>query len=300
MVQCTACTKQHRQCLNQAKHNTVCGIHENYYKNWFETHPPPRGFRLQLPEKPEYQFQIENQHVQITNKYVCSFVHPDESDYYEYLLHLPHIQWDTNVRMLVHLYIQFLNQPNCIQITNSNIDYYFHNMFRNPTFRPGTFLLRLLYLIREKERRENFLPNLTHNRIVEIIHHFVHHPAFEGFLYMDWTEECKEILCDSHILAVFLPIVHTKREEWKQEKQSKSLRIQSDLLEIAMHPSRVQDWYMDWEQRRQIQTRFLQKIDSLPSSPPLNTHNTPKWFPTNAPGAATNSRPSNISSGIKQ
>ena len=254
MVQCTAFTKKRRQCLNQSKYNTVCANHRTYYTNWFETHPPPRGFRLQLAEKSEYRFQIENQHVRITKEYVRSLVHPNESDYYEYLLHLPHIRWDTNIRMLMYLCIQFLNQSDMIPISNEIIDYYFHNMFRNPTFDPGTFLLRLLFLIKEKERRENFIPNLTNNRIVEIVQHFLNHPMFEGFLYMDWIDQCKEKLCNSRVFAVFLQIVHERREEWKLEKQSKSLRIQSDLLEIAMHPSRVQDWYMDWEQRRQIQT----------------------------------------------
>lgn len=255
MPQCTAFTKTHRRCSKKSIQNT-CAIHQTYYTNWLETHPPLQGFRLCLDEKEEYTYQIEQGHIKITNSYVESFDKANQSDYYEYLLHLQHIQWDTNMKMIAQLLKDYLNQPSCIEATVENIEYYFKNMFRNPTFNPGTFLIRLLYMIAMQETREGFLPNLTKPRIEKICSLFVNHPKFEGFLYTSWAEYVKQHLRNRQILLIFLRILQSRKQEWREQKKQKIHHIQKDIVDIAMHPTRVQDWYMDWETKQEVQKFF--------------------------------------------
>ena len=121
MTQCTAFTKSRTRCKKKASHDTVCRYHETYYDDWFKTHPVPTGWRLNIEEKEEYRFQIENGHVKITNEYVQSFEEPEQNDYYEYLLHLPHIDCDSNIRMLIYLMKSYLGQYSYIKLSDQNL-----------------------------------------------------------------------------------------------------------------------------------------------------------------------------------
>ena len=131
-----------------------------------------------------------------------------------------------------------------------NIDYYFKNMFRNPTFHPGIFVLRLLFMMTKK------LPNLTMPRIEKICSLFVNHPTFEGCLYTSWAEYVKKQVHNEQIVNVFLNLLETRKQEWREQKRQNIQHIQKDIVDIAMHPTRVQDWYMDWETSRNVQKFF--------------------------------------------
>ena len=258
-MQCIAFTKKHRRCLKKANPTEkTCLYHNTYYSNWFATHPPPIGFRLEIAQKAEYVFQIEHKYIEITNDYIKTFREREESDYYEYLLHLPHIQWDANMKMIACLLVRFLNQPSCITLCENNVEYYFHNMFGNPSFSRENFLLRLMLVIEQKKMRENFLPNLTESRIVDIFRVLMNHTAFEGCMYMSWGQSLLKKLRNSNILPIFVRIYFMSKQEWLEEKRMKIKSLRNELLDIAMHPSRVQDWYIDWDEKKHIRVYFTE------------------------------------------
>lgn len=257
MVQCTAFTKTRRRCLNHAQLSGTCIRHSSYYINWLIKHPAPLGFRLDLEEKEEYMFQIGNGYVLITEDYVKSLKHRDEADYYEYLLHLTHITWDSNMKMLLFLFLNFLNQDIMIPITRNNLEYYFSNMFRNPSFCNPTFVMRLLHTIDEKRRTPTMFPNLTENRIVEVLECIINHPVFEGFLYMYWLDELISKMPTNNPLNIFIGIVKKKKQDWQNEKIKTNTNLSCELLKIAMSPDRVLDWYIDCETKKDISMRFL-------------------------------------------
>ena len=76
-----------RRCrLQKVPGEKTCKTHHNYYKNWFKTH---RGFtcfnKLTKRQLNEYIFQIEGNHVEITETYVKS-LRVCYLDYYVFLL----------------------------------------------------------------------------------------------------------------------------------------------------------------------------------------------------------------------
>ena len=239
MPQCTAFTVKHKRCVKEASDKT-CLHHTTYYDNWFDKHPPPIAFRLQLDTKEEYKFQIEGRHVEITQAYVQSLDNMHMSDYYEYLLHLPHIRWNCNRRMVNCLIFNFLRQPEWIAVCRLNLDYYFGNMFRNPSFSPPMFLKLLLSLMQRRQTNQQ--------RACEILHCFLHHPVFDGFMYMSWLQYIRE---NTWYFDYFEQIATCKQGEWRQAKQQANVH-KTELEEIAMQPERVLDWYLDWEQRGEI------------------------------------------------
>jgi hypothetical protein len=239
MPQCTAFTVKHRRCVKDAKEKT-CVHHATYYDNWLNKHPPPVAFRLQLDEKEEYKFQIEGKHVEVTQAYVQSMYDMHMSDYYEYLLQLPHLPWDCNLRMVYCLILNFLRQPEWIAICRLHMDDYFGNMFRNPSFHPPIFLKILLTLMDKRQTNRK--------RACEILQCILHHPAFEGCMYMSWIHEIRE---DNPYFEYFEQIATYKQGEWRRAKQKANVHMQ-DIEEIAMQPERVLDWYLDWERRDEI------------------------------------------------
>ena len=255
MEQCKAFTKQHRRCLKKSPHNSsVCSHHSDYYVTWFETHPPLQGWRLALDENEEYRFQIENGYVPITNEYLNTFQNWELNDYYEYLLHLPHIKWDTNPKMVLMLMLAFLNQYEGIEINRANLEYYFGRMFQNPSFCPANFLMRLIHVMDIKDRR--LLHNFTQNRAEKILACILHHPKFSGWLYMNWSETLISQLPSNSYIPSICKLLDTKKELWRLEKQHLRQGYEEELMEIAMNPTRVLDWYMDVESKMDIQMRF--------------------------------------------
>ena len=77
-------------------------------------------------------------------------------------------------------------------------------------------------------------------------------------MYMNWPERCEETMPNNQILPLFTHILRQKKEEWQKDKRCKN-HSKQDLEEIAMHPTRVQDWYMDWEMRKEVEMFFHNK-----------------------------------------
>ena len=257
MSQCTAFTKAGTRCKKKSI-NKVCQYHQNYYENWIELHPPPLGWRLQLDEKPEYKFQIENGHVQITQEYVKSFTEPEQSDYYEYLLHLPHIEIDVNTKMLIYLFRSYLIQYESIQLNLPNLYQYFGNMFQNPSFNPATFIMRMAFVMDERHLRPSLLLPLRESRIREVFSVLLDCSEFSGIYYMNWKERMVEKLPKSKHLTIFLELLNDRKEKWFEKLALKTSDIKQEIQEFAMTPERVFDWYIDSEQKHQILSRFKQ------------------------------------------
>ena len=249
MVQCTAFTKTRRRCKKEASNQTVCQYHQTYYDEWLKTHPAPNGWRLNIDEKEEYTFQIENGLVQITDEYIQSFNHPAQSDYYEYLLHLPHIQCDSNINMLIHVLLAFLEQFECIPIDEANINYFFGNIFKNPGFNPATFSMRIIYIV-DRKLPQTRLPDLSAARIRDIFSAMLDHPQFASMLYMNWEEIIVKKFEESDHLPIFLELLRERKQTWR----AKESPFKQEVLEIAMLPTRVVDWYLDWETIRGLRT----------------------------------------------
>ena len=245
MPQCTAFTVKHKRCVKEANDKT-CQYHTTYYDNWLGKHPPPIAFRLQLDTKEEYTFQIEGNHVEITEAYVQSLDTMHMSDYYEYLLHLPHLRWNCNRRMVNYLILNFLRQPEWIAICRLNLEYYFGNMFQNPSFSPPMFLKLLLYCMQKRQTNQQ--------RAYDILQCFLHHPVFDGFMYMSWLQQIRE---NNPYFEYFEQIATCKQGEWRKAKQQANVHT-TELEEIAMQPERVLDWYLDWEQKEEIAKAWSQ------------------------------------------
>ena len=73
---------------------------------------------------------------------------------------------------------------------------------------------------------------------------------------MAWAESLQKHLRNRAILKVFLPVLETRKQEWREEKKKTMQNMQKELVDIAMHPTRVQDWYMDWETRQEVRNFF--------------------------------------------
>jgi len=250
MAQCTAFTKSRIRCkkkaLEETQAQTVCQYHQDYYDDWFKSHPAPNGWRLNIEEKGEYMFQIENGHVKITDEYLKTFNDPYQSDYYEYLLHLPHIDIDSNMNMWIHLMFSFLKQFDSIQIDEANINYFFGNMFQNRAFNPPTFAMRLIYII--DRQRQQVLSNLSEARINAIFSAVLDHPKFKSMLYMNWEEEMSKLLGKNDHLPIFLGLLRERKTSWRAKENP----LKKEIQEVAMLPDRVVDWYLDCEKRKEI------------------------------------------------
>lgn len=245
MNQCTAFTKAHARCKKKASNNTVCKYHESYYDDWLSTHPPPNGWRLNIEEKEEYKFQIENGHVTITNEYVQSFEEPEQSDYYEYLLHLPQITCESNIRMLIYLIKSYLDQYSCITLSDQNLQYFFGNFFRNPHFSPLVFAARIIYVLDHESTR-------TEARIREIFTVLLESKEFAGMFYMNWIEKLAKKLPRSTHLPIFKEILEEKKANWCATLKKNRTNQNKEIEEVALMPERVVDWYLDWEMKHRL------------------------------------------------
>jgi hypothetical protein len=258
-TRCTAYTKNRTRCKKHTSGNDkrkVCQYHQTYYDDWFATHPPPNGWRLDLDEKEEYKFQIENGHVQITEDYVRSLNDPAQSDYYEYLLHLPHIDLNVNTRMIIYLFRSYLSQFSSINLTLENLYTFFGNMFRNPTFCPGAFALRIVYVLDEIPNRPSFMAPLSESRFREVFNCLLGCPYFKGLFYMNWKDQMVEKLPKSQHLPIFLEMLQEKTIQWQSRMKNFNKELKHEVVEFALTPERLMDWYLDWEKLRDIKAAF--------------------------------------------
>ena len=254
--QCCAFTKKRARCKKKIVSNKVCQYHENYYEQWLETHPPLQGWRLDLEEKEEYKFQIENGHVTITEEYVKNFENSGLSDYYEYLTHLPHIGWDTNIRMVRSLLFSFIGQYESI-IDIETVEYYFGRMIRNPSFCPAVMIARLIFVMDYKYREKpNSLRNISDIRKQEIFTALLQHPCFQGWFYMNWLEKLHKNMAPGKALHIFADTLSCRKDAWRKNRKE-CQTVGDELLEVALHPTRCLDWYLDWENKKEIRQFFV-------------------------------------------
>jgi len=251
-TQCHAFTKHHTRCKKPVKANKVCTTHRTYYEDWFAKHPPLAGWRLNLPEKDEYKFQIENGHVCITDSYLQSFQGRDIHDYYEYLVHLPHLRWDANMRMVTILIVSFLRQLNFL-----DVDYYFGRMFQNPGFCPATFVARIILCLDIAKENKVPIPNISIERKREIFAALLNHPRLEGWMYMYWANHFLAKMRNGQNIHIFCDVLRNKKQVWLSKQQEKYTGTKDELLEIALHPSRVLDWFLDTEEKRYLRHVFV-------------------------------------------
>lgn len=244
MTQCSAWTKHGTRCQNRVRQTRTCFTHRRYYTNWFQKHPPIVDWRSHPSE--EYTFQIEHGYVSVSEEYVQSIRNGRlYNAYYEYLVQLPHIRWDCNLKVLVSLYIAFLRRTDG---SEAHLDQFFQNMFHNPSFQPGTFLLRLILLI-GIGTKQGFADFLTDDTIRTIYTSILSHPRFEGWMYTNWRDEFRNKTEESEHSAfflrscpLFLDILEKKRDAWFQETRTRCDTIRDELMVVAWHPTRVMDW----------------------------------------------------------
>lgn len=250
-TQCHAFTKHHTRCKKPVRNDKVCKLHTSYYEDWLTKHPPLTGWRLNLPEKEEYRFQIENGHVCITDSYLQTFRGRELHDYYEYLVHLPHLRWDANMNMVTILIVTFLRQLNFL-----DVDYYFGRMFQNPSFCPATFVARIILCLDIAKAKQVPLPDISVERKREVFAALLQHPRLEGWMYMYWYDHFFPKLRNGSNIHIFCDVLRDKKQVWLSKQQEKCTGTKDELLEVALHPSRVLDWYMDVERKNNLRRVF--------------------------------------------
>ena len=83
--QCTGFTKNHRHCrLEAVEGQKTCRIHRNYYTGWLYSHPRIDNLSTDR-EAAEFDFQVRNRHVTITEEY-CKRIIGHNISFYEYLI----------------------------------------------------------------------------------------------------------------------------------------------------------------------------------------------------------------------
>lgn len=83
--QCTGFTRDHRRCRLEAREDQkTCNIHRNYYIGWLHSHPRLDDLSTKRV-KEEFDFQVRNRHVIITEEY-CKRLIGANRDFYVYLI----------------------------------------------------------------------------------------------------------------------------------------------------------------------------------------------------------------------
>jgi len=108
--QCQAFTKEHRRCRLEIQDEGVCSIHRNYYTNWLHKHRPFSEVKLPTKRKmAEFDFQLKNKHVIITEHY-CKALEGFNPLFYEYLINTADINPLWNEVELESVFYRIINR----------------------------------------------------------------------------------------------------------------------------------------------------------------------------------------------
>jgi hypothetical protein len=253
---CCAWTKRHERCRLALVTAKTCATHKNYYDGWLDRTAPVSGWRYRDVLVQEFRFQVEHGHVHVTNEYVQKIVNPPlhghdyYSDFYEWLLHLPHIKPKDNIPLYKELILRF-----CILRTSGSaaaIDDFFGNLFRNPNFCPADFCIYLCSTFTQPAMRRW---NIYRDTMTAIMEDILLHPAFDSLAYNPTLKEkiFREIdtttflsQCVSKLLSEQLGV---QKQMWRQLTKSRFYHMKEEFIMRTWHPDRLFPWCFDEEEK---------------------------------------------------
>lgn len=225
----------------------TCPLHVKYYDDWLVNHPPVSAWDMRFCRGEEFKHQVENGFVHITNEYVAAIKNPPQpghdyySDFYEYLMRLPHIRPDDNPVLFETLIRQYCYS----KVTGSSVipDTVFANLFANPHFDAVQFLSVMASII-EKMLQPGHRWATNRDTVSRILEQVLAHTAFDCLVYIDgmipklWSF----VPAGSAMRHLLEPQLSVKRETWYAVTKSRYSEMNEEFTAVTWHPDRVVKW----------------------------------------------------------
>lgn len=255
--QCLGFSKDHRQCrLIRRSGERTCAIHKHYFSDWISNHCHFYKWEwLSKRQKAEFQFQLSNGYVQISQEHVCRLNHT-HLDYYLKLVDYAKIPVEWNMVLLHTAVYRILDEVLKQTERTVNLSYFLQT--------PRNCILTLTALLRSLVSKTvlyrlaegQWMP-LT--RLVSVwFECTIINAEWEQLLwsqelrtcFRDELEVCLQDPSNTLLVAVGRSIVKPLYDEWiplfhstfaSRHKERMSL-IKEELVAQAWHPRRVEKW----------------------------------------------------------
>jgi len=211
-LQCLAYTNDHRRCRLERSTSKTCKIHRNYYTQWLVKHPLNTFYSYNSVRKfNELAFQLQHGNIEVTKEYMeynFSIGHTSE---YMFLIEYANINplWNRSLF------------KTCILLYSNGSNIKKFNLLLTSV---ECCIEALRYLLRFEEL------NWTH---------ILSAPRWKYCM-------CSSILLDElkteNQKNTLLPILVEKNKDLMKAQESEILNLKHELLEVILHPSRIQKW----------------------------------------------------------